>query len=144
MKTLLFLAALALALSAHAAKRPRTSAFEEWRQVRTANIPRELELIVGSETCFRKVRAELGDVALFERMAHLLKKHFRHYDRKTVDSALERMKELQPSVDPVRAATDYAHIRSRVELFMDKDPDKWRPVLENLDATLKELQQNYR
>ena len=142
MKTMAIAAALALAFSVHAAKRPST--FDEWRQVSTANIPRELELLTGSETCLRKVRAELGAPALFARMAHLLKKHFRHYDRKTVDTALERMKELQPSVDPVRAATDYVHIRSRVELFMDKDPDRWRPVLENLDATLKELQQNYR
>ena len=142
MKTMMIAAALVLAFAVHAARRPST--FEEWRQVSMANIPRELELLTGSETCFRKVRAELGDAALFERMARLLKKHFRHYDRKTVDTALERMKKLQVSVDPVRAATDYAHIRSRVELFMDKDPDRWRPVLENLDATLKELQQNYR
>ena len=138
-------AALLAAFSLHAARRtPRSSPLQEWRQISSANIPRELQLLAGSETCFRAVRAELGDAALFERMARLLKKHFDRYDRKTVVAALRRMKELQRSVDPVRAATDLTHIRSRVELVADKDPETWRPVLEMLDATIREFTADYR
>ena len=138
-------AALLAAFSLHAARRtPRTTPLQEWRQVSSANIPRELQLLVGSETCFREVRAEIGDAALFGRMARLLKKHFDRYDRKTVVAALRRMETLQRSVDPVRAATDLTHIRSRVELVADKDPETWRPVLEMRDATIKELTANDR
>ena len=144
MKKLLFLLALMLVLPLQAAKRPRSSPLDKWRKACAENSPRELELLTGSETCFRKVRAELGDAALFERMAQLLKKQFRHYDAKTVNSALKLMKELQGAVDPVRAATDYTHIRSRVEIFMDKEPDKWRSTIDTLDATIKQLQTDYR
>ncbi len=144
MKKLLFLLALMLVLPLHAAKRQRSPQLDEWRKASAENSPRELELLTGSKTCFRKVRAELGDAVLFERMARLLKKQFRHYDPATVNSALKLMRELQSSVDPVRAATDYAHIRSRIDVFMDKEPEKWRSALESLDATIKQLQADYR
>lgn len=144
MKKLLFCLAVMLVLPLHAAQRPRSLPLDKWRKVCAENSPRELELLIGSAGCFREVRAELGDAALFARMAQLLKKQFRHYDAKTVNSALKLMKELQGAVDPVRAATDYTHIRSRVELVIDKDPDKWRSALDRLDATIKQLQNDYR
>ena len=140
MKILLTIMALTVVFSLHAAKHERRSpAVAEWRRISTADIPRELELIVGSGACFRGVRAELGDAALFDRMARLLKKHFCKYDQKTVSAALRQMRPLIPAVDPVRAATDLTHIRSRVEIVADKDPETWRPVLETIDAMRSEL-----
>ena len=64
-------------------------------------------------------------------------------DRKTVVSALRLMGELVPAVDPVRAATDLTHIRSRVEIVADKDP-AWRPVLETIDGMRGRLIAEYR
>ena len=51
---------------------------------------------------------------------------------------------LIPAVDPVRAATDFTHIRSRVELVADKQPDRWRSTLDMLDGVLNRLQAEYR
>ena len=145
MKILLFFAALTMTFALHAAKPDRrAAALREWRQASGADDPRELELLAGSGECFRLVRAELGDTALFERLARLLKKNFCRYDRQTVDSALHLMLRLQGAVDPVRAATDFAHIRSRVELVADKQPERWRSTLDMLDGVLNRLQSEYR
>ena len=144
MKTLAIIVTLAVVFSLHAAKPGRAAAVAEWRNVRSAGISRELNLLVDSRECRRAARAELGDAGLFELFARLLKKHFTHYDKKTVDAALRQMKPLVPAVDPVRAATDLTHIRSRVELVADKQPEMWRPVLETIDAMRSELIANYR
>ncbi len=134
-----------MAFSLCAAKHEsRSAAMREWRKVSAEKSPRELNILVDSGECFRKVRAELGDAALFERIAGLLKKHFGRYDKSTVNSALRLMKHLQPAVDPVRAATDLTHIRSRVELVADKAPGKWRSTLEMIDGELKILKADYR
>ena len=143
MKTLLIIATLLAALSLHAAKNERSTVVAEWRNVHSAEIPRELRLLIDSRECRRAARAELGDAGLFERFAWLLKKHFVHYDRNTVNAALRHMKPLVPAVDPVRAATDLTHIRSRVELAADKDPEMWRPVLETIDDMRNKLIAQY-
>lgn len=144
MKTFAIIVALSAAVSLHAAGRgERNATAAEWRNVHSAGISRELRLLVDSRECRRAAKAELGDAKLFELFARLLKKHFCRYDRDTVDAALRRMKELLPAVDPVRAATDLTHIRSRVELAADKDPQKWRATLAALDETLNRLKANY-
>lgn len=140
---ILLIAALLAAFSLHAAKPGRAAAVAEWRNVHSAGISRELNLLLDSRECRRAAKAELGDAGLFELFARLLKKHFCRYDRETVDAALRQMKPLLPAVDPVRAATDLTHIRSRVELVADKDPEKWRATLTTLDEMRQELIANY-
>ena len=144
MKTLLIIAALAAAFSLHAAKHQRSAAVTEWRNAHSAGISRELRLLIDSRECRRAAKADLGDAGLFELFARLLKKHFCNYDRKTVVSALRLMGELVPAVDPVRAATDLTHIRSRVEIAADKEPETWRPVLEIIDGMRDRLIADYR
>ena len=141
-KSLLVLALLVTAFALHAAG-ARSSGGAKWRDARNAGNFKELGILVDSGEDRRAARAELGDAGLFERFAYLLKKNFARYDQKTVDAALRRMKQLLSAVDPVRAATDLAHIRSRVELVADKEP-RWRTTLAALDAMLGKLQKEYK
>ena len=136
--------ALLTAVALHAAEaQQRSTGGAKWRDARKAEDFRELEILVDSGEARRVARAELGDAGLFERLALLLKKNFTRYDQKTVDAALRCMKQLLPAVDPVRAATDLTHIRSRVELVTDKVP-QWRSTLGALDAMLDKLKQEYK
>ena len=141
-KFLTVLALLVTTLALHAAG-ARSAEGEKWRDARKAGNFKELGILVDSGEARRAARTELGDAGLFERFAYLLKKNFARCDQKTVDAALRQMKRLLPAVDPVRAATDLAHIRSRVELIADKEP-RWRTTLGQLDAMLDKLQKEYK
>ena len=137
-------AVLTMVLSLDAAVAARSSTgVANWREAHDAGNFRELEILVDSGEARRAARAELGDAGLFERLAFLLKKHFARYDQKTVDAALRYMKQLLPAVDPVRAATDLTHIRSRAELIADKEP-RWRATLGTLDKMLNKLKNEYK
>lgn len=135
---------LTMFLSLHAAEAAQHSTGgAKWREAHDAGNFRELEILVDSGEACRVARAELGDAGLFERFAYLLKKNFARYNQKTVNAALSRMKRLLPAVDPVRAATDLTHIRSRVELAADKEP-RWRATLGALDVMLNKLEAEYK
>ena len=140
---LLMVFALAVSALPAAGAAQRSTGGAKWQDARKAGNFRELEILVDSGEACRVARAELGDAGLFERFAYLLKKNFARYDQKTVDAALRQMKRLLPAVDPVRAATDFAHIRSRVELVADKE-SRWRTTLGQLDALLDQLQKEYK
>ena len=116
---------------------------EGWHAAHDAGHFREMSYLVNSIPSMKYARAELGDAALFERYATLLKKHFSHYGWGTVHTAIQFMRPLLPAVDPVRAATDLTHIRSRIELVADKDPAKWAGTLKMLDAMLEGLKKKH-
>ena len=116
---------------------------EGWHAAHEAGSYREMSYLTNTVESYKYARAELGDAALFERFAMLLKKNFTQYGWPTVQTAIQFMLPLIPAVDPVRAATDLTHIRSRVELVADKQPEQWKKSLSMLDAALEKLKKVY-
>ena len=112
---------------------------EGWHAAHNAGSFREMSYLTNSVESMKYARAELGDAGLFERYSMLLKRHFSKYGWGTVHTAIQFMQPLLPAVDPVRAATDLTHIRSRVELVASKNPQKWAPTLAMLDRMLASL-----
>ena len=112
---------------------------EGWHAAHAAGDYREMWYLVNTVRSMRNARSELGDAGLFERYGMLLKKNFSQYPWPVVHTSVGFMKELIPAVDPVRAATDLTHIRSRVELVADKDPAKWNQTLALIDQMLATL-----
>ncbi len=112
---------------------------EGWHAAHNAGHFREMSYLVNSIPSMKYARAELGDAGLFERYSMLLKKNFAKYSWGVVHTAIQFMRPLLPAVDPVRAATDLTHIRSRVELVADKDPAKWNETLALIDQMLATL-----
>ena len=112
---------------------------EGWHAAHNAGHFREMSYLVNSIPSMKYARAELGDAGLFERYSMLLKKYFAKYSWGVVHTAIQFMRPLLPAVDPVRAATDLTHIRSRVELVASKDPAKWNETLAMIDQMLASL-----
>ena len=112
---------------------------EGWHAAHEADDYREMWYLVNTVQSIRNARAELGDAGLFERYSMLLKKNFSQYTWPVVHTAVEVMKNLVPAVDPIRAANELTHIRSRVELVAEKDPAKWNKTLKLIDAILDDL-----
>lgn len=116
---------------------------EGWHAAHEAGSYREMSYLTNTVESYKYARAELGDAALFERFAMLLKKNFSNYGWPTVQTAVQFMLPLIPAVDPVRAATDLTHIRSRVEVVADKRPEQWKKTLAMLDGALEKLKKEY-
>ena len=116
---------------------------EGWHAAHEAGSYREINYLVNTVESMKNARAEIGDAELFARYAQLLKKFFSKYSWATVHTAVKFMRPLLPAVDPVRAATDLTHIRSRVEVVADKDRAKWDQTLKLLDAMLDGLKKQY-